>query len=226
MSSSGIAEFLIELNENESLIALRAAHSQRSFLTFKLDDTLNKVQARIENFTDKRAILSAEISPLKISSDKEVSMRFNVGTEVYFVKTFIKSHLNRYYFDMSSKVIQLKRRKEPRYLIPKKWPQTATVQPTNMIHMPIRSQVLDISNSGIRFEVSASKITFKRDDIVKIKFQIHKRAEIATTAIVRFALRRPDSTTILGLEFSDDMTRPNKDRIINIIEDMGITTSR
>lgn len=220
--SGGITEFLSELTETESLSTLRLAHKQKSAFIFKVETHLNPITAYIENFSDKRAILTTEISDVSLPTDKEISMKFNVGTEIFFVKTHVKSYLNRYYFDMLSKVIQLKRRKEPRFLIPPKFNQTAAViNPDG----DVPSKVLDISLSGIRFELLKPSTVYQRDDVIKVKFQIHKRAEVQSVAIVRFALNRPGANQILGLEFAADITDINKGRVANIVEDIQIYNS-
>lgn len=230
MSSGGIAEFLKELNESDSLVALREAHSQSSVLVFKIDNYPSPIKTVIENFSDKRVILSNDLKGLKIPSDKEVSIKFNVGTEIFFVKTFIKTHLGRYYFDISSKVIQLKRRREPRYLIPKKWAQTAGIVVGSVRSerdLLLKCSVIDISLSGIRLEISKTQANnihwpiYQRDDIIKIKFQIYKRAEIESIAIIRFYLGKPDMSAVVGLEFAN-MTNVQKERVANIIEDIGL----
>jgi|GEM_PF-6354457 len=229
MSTGGITEFLIELNETDSLAALQGANSQKSALVFKVDNYPNPIKTTIDNFSDKRVILLNDLNEFVLPLDKEISIKFNVGTEVYFIKTFIKSYLNRYYFDMSSKVIQLRRRKEPRYVIPKKWEQTACIILNILKQDLLKCTVLDISLSGIRLEIFTPKkspigLIYKRDDIIKIKFQIYKRAEMTTTAIVRFILNRPNLPTLIGLEFAN-MTAVQKERVANIVEDIGLLSS-
>ena len=174
----GSADFLSELNEKDSLAALKSAHSEKSVLVFSIGTPPKPHKTSIDNFLGKRAILTSSLKEPALPEDREVSFKFHVGTETYFIKTFIKSHLNRYYFDMASKVLQLKRRREPRYLVPKKWSQSAALQ-------SVPCSVVDISLSGIRFEFSGKHTipVLQRDDIVSVKFQIHKRSEVAATAI-------------------------------------------
>lgn len=219
--AAGITEFLSELNESDSLSALRSAHSEKSALVFKVDSHPTPIKTFIENFLDKRALLPSEANVVKIDPDKEVSIKFNVGTEVFFVKTFIKSHMNRYYFDMGSKVIQLKRRKEPRFMIPKKWAQTAAILGSSTKPEPIKCNVVDISLGGIRFEITQQHPTYQRDDIIKIKFQIYKRAEVSTMAIIRFILVRPNMNSIVGLEFAE-ITDVQKERVSHIVQDINM----
>lgn len=220
-SSRGNAEFLIELGEAESLSALREAHSQQSPFVFKIADQA-PMRMQIVNFLDKRAILDAEVNHIKLPDNQDISFKFNVGTEVYFVKTKVKSHLNRYYFDMSSRVIQLKRRKEPRWLIPKKWTHSSCVVLPKGTQLPC--QVHDLSQSGIRLEVMEGQPQYKRDDIINIKFQIYKRGEVITPAIVRFVLVRPGANMLLGLEFAQ-ISEVNSQRVADTIGDIKMYNS-
>lgn len=228
MPPSEIAALLTELNDTDALVALHAAHSQKSALVLKVDSYPKPIKTFIDNFLDKRAILPKELKEIQLPEDKEISIKFNVGTEVFFIKTFIKSHLNRYYFDMTSKVIHLKRRGEPRYIIPKnfKWKQTGAIVLNESRKAELKCTVLDISQSGLRFEIANCKDApaFQLDDVIKIKFQIYKRAEIVSTAIVRFILTRPGMPTTIGLEFAG-MPDVQKNRIASIIDDIKLFNS-
>lgn len=218
-ASGGITEFLNELSETDGLAALKGAYSNRSPFIFKLEGLEQPVKAYIDTFVDKKVILSPEPAHLNLPVDKEISLKFLVGTEVYFIKTVFKNHLNRVCIDMNAKVIQLKRRKEPRYLIPKGWNQTGTLILQNATQT-LKCNVIDISKSGIRFELlEQPKLHLHRDDIVKIKFQIHKRGEVQTTAIVRFSLNRPNTTSLLGLEFAN-ITEVQNERVASIVNDI------
>lgn len=222
MSSSGITEFLSELAESEALSVLREAYSRQAILVFKLENMTQPCLARINSFVDKRVMLSTEPIDAILPTDKEVSMKFNIGTEVYFVKTHFKAHMNRFYFDMGTKVIQLKRRKEPRFVIPKNWNQSGCIVISANSHEQIRCNVIDISKSGIRFELTdETHQVYRRDDIIHIRFQIHKRAEVSTMAIVRFALYRPQNTSLLGLEFAN-ISDLQSERVASIVGDLQL----
>ncbi len=218
-SAGGITEFLVELSESDALYALRSAHSEKSFMVFKIDEHPTPIKVLIENFFDKRAVFSNELAQIKIPDNKEISIKFNVGTEVYFVKTLIKSHMNRYYFDMSTKVIQLKRRKEPRYVIPKKWSQSAAILIGKVKPELITCNVIDLSLSGVRLEILKQHPEYKRNDIIRVKFQIYKRAEVLTEAAVKFILVRPNLSSIIGLEFTK-IPDVQKDRVSHILQDI------
>ncbi len=223
-ATGGITEFLNELSETDALTALKGAYSNRSPFIFKIEGTDQTVKAYINTFTDKKVILTPDPATVVLPVDKEVSLKFLVGTEVYFIKTIFKNHLNRVYIDMSAKVIQLKRRKEPRFLIPKNWNQSGVLILQNAAET-LKCNIIDISKSGIRFEVlEQPKLHLHRDDIVKIKFQIHKRGEVQTTAIVRFSLIRPNATSIVGLEFAN-ITEVQNERVASIVNDIELFLS-
>ena len=222
-TAGGITEFLNELAESEALAALKGAYSSRSPFIFKIEGIEQPIKAFISAFSDKKIIISPEPA-VNLPTDKEISLKFLVGTEVFFIKTIFKVHLNRFYIDMDTKVIQLKRRKEPRFLIPKTWNQSGVVILPKASET-LKCNVIDISKSGIRFELlDQPKTHFHRDDVVKIKFQIHKRGEVSTTAIVRFALQRPNANALLGLEFAE-ITDVQNERVASIVNDITLYTS-
>lgn len=223
-SSAPITDFLNELVESESLAALRAAHNQQSPLVFKIDTSPVPVKAFIGTFIDKRVMLVTEPPNQELPVNQEVSIKFFLGTEVFFIKTSFKIHMNHYYFDMGTKVIQLKRRKEPRYLIPKSWNQDATIISKPPVQEFIKCSIIDISNSGMRLEVLNFMPNYQRNDIIKVKFQIHKRGEVGTMAIVRFILVRAGFNTQLGLEFAD-ISPVQAQRVTGIVSDIQLFNS-
>lgn len=215
-----VTDFLNELDERESLVALQMAYSQKSALYFKTEAAEKIVMCTIDALVDKRVMLKLESPEMPVSVDVEISIKFNIGTEVYFIKTPIKKLLGKPYFETNVKVIQLKRRKEPRYLIPKKWLQTAAVLGAHAKIKPVPCSVINISRSGMRLEVKdLTQLPFQRDDLIKIQFQIHRRAEVNCEALVRFFMNRLNQGTFLGLElvFATDM---QKERVAGIVEDL------
>ena len=216
-----VTEFLIDLNENESFLALQSAYSQKSVLLFKTEAAPKIINCTIDSFVDKKVILKLEDPSTPIAVGVEVSMKFSLGTEVYFVKAPIKKQGTLAYFDVSAKVIHLKRRKEPRYVIPKKWNQAAAIISASPGIKPVPCTVIDISASGLRLEVKESvHINCKRDDIIKVQFQIHRRAEVACDAIIRFFMNRNGAGTLLGLELIF-MKEVQRERVVGVVEDIN-----
>ena len=212
MSSPGVIDFLVELTESDAAIVLQNAFNQKSAFVFKLAESAIPFQTSIESFFDRRVILDKDVALVQFNLEQDVSIKFNIGTEVYFVKTKLKKYLNRIYFDKSSKIIQLKRRKEPRYVIPKKWNQTATLG-------GIACLVQDISVSGIRFECVDQGVTFKTKEIVQIQFQIYKRGMVEVEAIVHFFLNRKGQSSLIGMEFKN-ISNLQQEKIKSVIDDI------
>lgn len=225
-SSGGISEFITELNEIDSVATFQKALSQKSDLIFKVANYPHPIKTQIDNFSDKRIILQSELKKFNVPEETEVSIKFSVGTEIYFVKTYIKSYLNRYYFDMSSRVLHLQRRKEPRFQIPKKWNQTGSIITNLLKNKQPAFTVIDISYSGMRLEVANPLFVndLKQDEIIKIKFQIYKRAEITTKAVIRYILHKTNAPTYLGLEFAKMQTL-EEERLASTIEDIRLFNS-
>lgn len=213
MSNGGVVDFLVDVPNDEVMKLLHRASSQKSIFVFKLAEFSNPLQATIESFFEKRVILDKEVAQIQFDLEQDVSIKFNVGTEVFFVKTKLKRYINRIYFEQTAKIVQLKRRKEPRFIIPKKWEQSAKLNGISCL-------VQDISLSGIRFECADSKIIFKTKEVVQIQFQIYKRAEISLEAIIHFFLSRPNKSSLIGMEFKNPAEN-HKDKVKSIIEDIN-----
>lgn len=212
MSAGGVIDFLVELPEGEASVILQTASSQKSPFVFKLAESPTPFQTSIESFFEGKVILDKDVGHLQFDLEQDVSIKFNVGTEVFFVKTKLKRHLNRICFERAAKIVQLKRRKEPRFVVPKKWAQTASLGGVPCV-------VQDISLSGIRFECADPKLVLKTQDAVKVQFQIYKRAELSADAIVRFFMARPNNSSLIGMEFQN-VSENHKDKVKAIIEDI------
>ena len=214
MAAPGVIDFLVELSEPDGAEVLQKAYNQKSVFVFKLVEAAAPFQTSIESFFDRRVILDKDIAQVQFNHDQDVSIKFNLGTEVFFVKTKLKRYLNRVYFEKSSKIIQLKRRKEPRYVIPKKWTQAASIS-------GIACVVQDISMSGIRFECVDQAVTFKTKEAVKIQFQIYKRGAVEVEAMVHFFLSRAGQSSLIGMEFLN-ITEVQQEKIKSVIDDIII----
>ncbi len=212
MSAPGVVDFLVEVPEADAFQVLQTAAAKKSIFVFKLAEAPTPYQTTIESFFDRRVILDKDVAHLEFNPEQDVSIKFNVGTEIYFVKTKLKKYLNRIYFDKSSKLIQLKRRKEPRYVVPKKWTQVASLG-------GIPCTVQDISLSGIRFECLDQSVVFKTKEVVSIQFQVYKRAAITTDALIHFFLSRQGQSSLIGMEFQG-MKEVQQEKVKAVIEDI------
>ncbi|MBC7741444.1 MAG: PilZ domain-containing protein [Bdellovibrionaceae bacterium] len=215
-----VTEFLVELPPVDSLLALQNAYSQKSTLYFKTEADEKVIACTIDSFVDRKVFLKLVQADIPVKVGVEVSIKFNLGTEIFFVKAPILKQGTLAYFDVDAKVIQLKRRKEPRYVVPKKWTQSASIISALPGIKPIACTIIDISATGIRFEViNSMHLNYKRDDRIKVKFQVHRRGEVEAEAIVRFFMNRLNHGTLLGLEllFNKEVQR---ERVSGIVDDI------
>ena len=218
-SNSGNAgEFLVELEEKDAFLALHNCFTMNSDMILKNETDPNPVSAKIGFFADKKVFIETLHVEKLMTFMGQTSIKFFIGTEVYFIKTNLEVVDDQICFDQNSKIVQLRRRKEPRYNIPEKWNQTAAIW---SIELKIKNQarVTDISYNGCRFEVPKLSLSINKGDQIRIQYQIFKRADVVCDAIVRFIMRKPNGTTVLGLEFTQ-LQKSHKSRINNIVEDL------
>ncbi|MCM2353069.1 MAG: PilZ domain-containing protein [Pseudobdellovibrio sp.] len=217
-NTGNAGEFLVELEEKDAFLALHNCFTLNSDLILKNEADPNPVSAKIQFFADKKIFLETPQLDKLALFQGQTSIKFFIGTEVYFIKTSLEVVDDQICFDQSSKIVQLRRRKEPRYNIPEKWNQTAAVW---SIELRIKNlaRVTDISYGGCRFEVPKLSLSINKGDQIRIQYQIFKRADVVCDAIVRFIMRKPNGTTVLGLEFTQ-LQKSHKSRINNIVEDL------
>lgn len=177
------------------------------------------LQARIISLHDKKVILKLEGLAVDLGETEDISFKFNVGTEVFFVKTTVKKFLNQYYFDLSAPVVELKRRQQVRYVIPKKWKQNIVIAGSLKNNVPVAAVVLDLSLTGLRIEVLEAEIPFKVDQFIEVQFNIHQRAAITCQTLVRFLKSTPGKASILGLEFLS-LTPAQQEKVRSLIDDL------
>lgn len=216
--SNNSTEFLVELDEKEAFLALRNCFTLNSELILKNDVDPSSTSARISYFADHKIFLETSSFARVSTYPGLTSIKFFIGTEVYFIKVQLEVIDDTVCFAQEAKIIQLKRRKEQRYMIPEKWNQTAAVW---SIELKIKNvaKVIDISYSGIRFEIPKLNLIINKGDQIRIQYQIFKRAEVVCDANVRFVMRKPNGSVLLGLEFTK-LQKSHRARINSIVEDL------
>lgn len=220
VNSGNAGEFLVDLQEQEAFLVLHNVFTQNLDLTLKNEAEAQSITAKIIHFADRKVFLETDYPNEKLAGFKGLtSIKFFIGTEVYFIKTPIQIIDNVACFEQAAKIVQLRRRKEPRYNIPDSWSQTAAVW---SIELKIKNsaRVVDISQLGIRFEVPMVSLKINQGDTIRIQYQIFKRGEVVCDAIVRFIMTKSNGTAILGLEFTG-LQKNHTLRIRSIIEDLA-----
>ena len=103
-------------------------------------------------------------------------------------------------------------------MIPPKWNQLAHVWDLET-KGKMDARVLDISKSGIKFEIKEPKFSLQKEKIARIQFQIYKRAEVVCDAEVRFFAVGKTGAALMGMSLVL-VTENQKSRIESIIEDL------
>lgn len=217
-NTANAGEFLVELEDKEGFSALHNCFTAGTELILRNDSNPSAIAAKIISFDDRKVVLETANVERVATFKGETSIKFFIGTEVYFVKTPVEVVDKQVRFDQTAKVVQLRRRKEPRYNIPDKWNQTSAIW---SIELKIKNEgkVTDISYGGCRYEIPNLSLDIKKGDQIRLQYQIFKRAVVVCDGIVRFIMRKPSGVTILGLEFTQ-LQKGNKTRIDNIVEDL------
>lgn len=215
---SNSAEFLVELEEKESLAVMQKCIDSFSELIIKVDGDPQAYTAEIKKSDNENVLLDSTFKEKLSTIDDLVSIKFFIGTEVYFIKTKMSLIEDQLSFPEKSKIIQLKRRKEERYNIPEKWQQLAAIW-SIQLKTKNDARIIDISYSGIRFEVPELALDVNKGDKIRIQFKMNKRSEVICDAIVRFKLKKPNDVHLFGMEFSR-MQDSQRSRIRSMVDDI------
>ena len=217
-------EFLVELDEKESLMVLQQSFLLKTDLIVKPENDPTAYKTNISGFLDTKVILDTEHYDRLADTKGVATVKFSVGSEIYFVKTFLTQFQNKICFSKNVKVVHLKRRKEPRYVIPPKWNQLANIWDLET-KGKMDARVLDISKSGIKFEIKEPKFSFQKEKVARIQFQIYKRAEVVCDAEVRFFAIGKTGIALMGMSLVL-VTENQKSRIDSIIEDLVLHSTQ
>ncbi|MFN3697685.1 MAG: PilZ domain-containing protein [Pseudobdellovibrio sp.] len=215
---SNSAEFLVELEENDALIAMQKCIDSFSDLIIKIDHDPQTYTAKIKKSENHKVYIETPFEEKLKTINDSVSIKFFIGTEVFFIKTPIEALDEQLCFSDKAKIIQLKRRKEERHNIPDGWPQLAAIW---SIQQKIKNDavVIDISYSGIRFEIPQLTLPVEKGDIIRIQFKVNKRSEVVCDAKVRFKLKKPNGSHIFGMEFGR-IQDSQKSRVRSVVDDI------
>jgi len=215
---SNSAEFLVELEENDASVVMQKCIDSFSDLIIKIDNDPQTYTAKVKRSENGNVFVETTFEEKLKTISENVSIKFFLGTEVFFVKTPLRLHEEQLCFSEKSKIIQLKRRKEERHNIPEGWPQLAAIW-SIQDKTKNDATVIDISNSGIRFEVINLTLPVEKGDVIRIQFKINKRTEVVCDAKVRFKLKKQNGSHIFGLEFGRILDS-QKSRVRSVVDDI------
>ena len=219
-------EYLVEIPEMEALQMISQSMIGQVEFSIKLEKSIQTYTAKIDKIGQGKIFFRPK-TPLKESIEVQVgTIKFFVGTEVFFLKSQVEFLNGCFTIPHQTKIIQFKRRKFIRYVIPPKWNQTAALRSFET-KFKLNAKVLDISLGGIRLEVTEPITTpIGKGEIYRIQFQIFKRGETLCDGEIKFIGPRPNGVTLIGLEFRN-LSESHQSRIQSVIDDIiNATTDR
>ncbi len=212
------SEYLVEMPDAEALHLISQSMTNQIDFSIKFEKLVQPISAKIEKIGQGIIYFKPKIS-LNVAIESQIgTIKFFIGTEVYFIKNVISVQNGLITVDHFSKIIQFKRRKHVRYVIPEKWSQSATIRSMET-KFKANARVIDLSIGGIRLEVAELTQIFNKNESLRIQFQIFKRAEVICDAVVKFCGQKTNGVSMLGLEFQA-VQEGHKSRIRNVIEDI------
>lgn len=215
---SALTDFFNSIPQKESLQILRKCIAEKTVLVViqeKETSSVAHIKLQDRLMLNRLSIISEEKINLK---DKIGSFSFSLGTRVFFFKTKILEDKGMHYISSDLQIFELKRRRDERFNVPEGWKQQACVFVDLQLKIKVPALVKDISASGIRLIVMAQIPDFKGLQKISFTFQMHKRAAIFATGLIRF-YKKNMNHQILGIEFAH-ITPLFQSKIQNVCVDL------
>jgi len=150
--------------------------------------------------------LLAEMSrpgPVPFPPGSALNVRFSTGGEDYFFRCSPSFSGTKVLLPYPDEVFKLQKRKDFRMAVPSTFDAFVTVGERTGSDTPVRARLLDLSSSGIGFEVPAGEI-FRAGEEIAGTLTLGGRAPLAVSGTVRFVKAHGDVQQI-GVEFDHDM---------------------
>lgn len=151
----------------------------------------------------------------------EATIKIIMNNKLYFLKTDIKKVEGDYYFDSYEHLYELVRRKKQRFQIPKNWSQTAIIQSLEGDNkLKSEAIVIDMSKAGMKLNIKPEIPCYVKNQVIKLKFKIFRRAEIQLSAKIVHLKKNSSSGPTIGVQFMDDSILI-KNKIQNVCDDLA-----
>ena len=154
------------------------------------------------------------------SSNKPVTFKIQLGTDVYFFKTVINSDGKYFFINLPFSIFKLVRRDKRRFAIPAGWQQTGSIVLIEKNLYTSKVNWLDLSLSGIKALVVGDLTGFEKMQQVKINFKIHRRSEVQVFGFIRHVTKQKSKGQILGIQFSNQ-SKLIQNKIQNLCDDLA-----
>ncbi len=218
-SQNSVNEYLVEISEMEALQMISQCMINQVEFSIKLEKNIQTYLAKIDKIGQGKIFFRPKVIPKENIENQIATIKFFVGTEVFFLKSQFEYVNGCFAIPHHAKIIQFKRRKFVRYVLPTKWNQTSALRSIET-KFKVNAKVLDISMGGLRLEVTEPlNNQIKKGEIYRIQFQIFKRGDTLCDGEVKFIGARPNGVTLIGLEFKN-LSESHQSRIQSVIDDI------
>lgn len=186
----------------------------------KIPNESKIVNTKLKKIGARKHFYIVSVSDL-LKSKPEVTIKIIISDKLFFLKTSIKEVEGNYYFENYEHLYELIRRKRQRFLIPKKWPQTAVIQSAEAVSK-LRSDatIIEMSKAGMKLNIKAEIPRYEKNQIINLRFKIYRRAEIQLSAKIIHLKKNSSAGPTIGVQFMEHSIL-SKNKIQNICDDLA-----
>lgn len=228
-----ILKDLAQVERYASYQVLHQVIATRTEVQVKIADNSRIIRTTLKKIGERKHFYMTSAPDLFVDR-VEVTIKIIIQDKLFFLKTEIKKFQGAVYFDTYENMFELIRRKNPRFHVPKQWPQSAYIQLTDsLIIQPKKIQYLEltksltalatiqeISKSGMKLNIAAEIPRYEKNQTIIIRFKIFRRAEIQVHAKVIHIKKNAETGPTVGVQFMDDSILL-KNKIQNICDDLA-----
>lgn len=224
---------LVQVERYTSYQILQQVVNTNTEIQIKIADKNRIIKATLKKIGERKHFYV--IAPVDAFADTpEITAKVLFNDKLYFLKTELKKFQGGVYFENYENMFELVRRKNPRFQIPKHWPQsayiqathTAVIQPKKVTYLEL-SKVLksvatikEMSKSGMKLEIATELPRYDKSQILNIRFKVFRRAEIQIVAKIIHLKKNVASGPTIGVQFLDDSILI-KNKIQNVCDDLA-----
>ncbi len=213
---------LLELSPDECNQVLSAIRNKDIKLKFK-----NEGSSQIESAQITASALPKKyfllVSSHFIKSEKPVTFKIQLGTDVYFFKTMINTDGKYFFINLPFSISKLIRRDKTRFPVPTAWSQSGSIMIVEKNLYTSKVHWMDLSLSGIKVLVVGDLDAFEKMQQIKVSFKIHRRSEIQISGFIRHITKQKIKGQIIGIQFVNQ-SKLIQNKIQNLCDDLAHVT--
>mgnify|MGYP001619197918 CR=1 FL=1 len=215
-----ILEALVQIEKNKAYQILNKAATLNVEIQIKIIGEEIVVNTKLKKIgLRKHFYITSNASVFE--SKPEVTLKIIFQNRLFFLKTHIKKFNDDYYFENYENFFELIRRKNPRFLIPSHWSQSAIIQSAQATNgLKCLAKILEMSKSGMKLTIGPVLPRYEKNHEIKLKFKVFKRGEITLSAKIVHLKKNIVGGPTVGIQFIEDSILL-KNKILNVCDDLA-----